>query len=261
MERNELEERIKQEIDMEALILERRVSIKKELASMEMPRDSYEQLMKKIQSKSNSNAKRIPAYRKAITTVALVGILITMAGVGVNGARLYVIKSEKQQDRSIYDITTDSEDNFYVDLTEEEAYKRIEEEMGFFALRLSNKPTGMQLKEVAINVEMGEVLMEFHYNEQILTIYENKQNRNASFSTQLDGEVIDAIEIFHLGKNIKISEVNNKNGEMFYTVQLEYGNAYYYITSNLDLETFKDIICGIIFVNNNSFNNYSEKEE
>lgn len=249
MEKDDLKERLKQEIEMEALTLERRVNTKKELASLEMPEDSYEQLMKRIQKKEQSKAKRHPLSRNVLATVAMVAVLITVVGVGANGARLYVMKVTKQQENSVLDITTNLEDTFYVELTEQEAYEKIEKDIGILALRLGNKPKGMELGDVFIDVEMGEALMEFRYDNHILTIYENKQNKEASFNTQLDGEVVDTIEIFHLGEKIEIKEIDKGNEELFYSVQLEYGNAYYYVTSDLELESFKEIIYEMIFKN------------
>lgn len=249
MEKDDLKERLKQEIEMEALTLERRVNTKKELASLEMPEDSYEQLMKRIQKKEQSKAKRCYFSKKTLVTVAMILVVISVAGLGVNGARLYVLNVTNQKLGSKSGIIADTDDIFYVELTEKEAYEKIEDDIGILALRLADKPKGMELEKVYIDAEMGEALMEFYYNDHILTIYENRQNSNATFNTQLDGETVGTIEIFHLGETINITEVNKGDGGVFYVVQLERGDAYYYITSDIELESFKNIICGIIFIN------------
>lgn len=249
MEKEDLKERLTQEIETEALILERRVNTKKELSSLEMPEDSYEQLMKRIREKEEAKARKRQLSRKALATVAMVMVLLTVAGVGVNGARLYVLNVEKREKIEAFDITTDTDDILYVELTEKEAYEKIEENIGILALRLGNKPKGMELEKVYIDVAMGEATMEFHYETHILNIYENKQNSGACFNIKVDGEVVDAIETFYLGDNIDIRKVDKGNGELFYTTQLEYGNACYYVTSDIELETFKEIIYGIMFIN------------
>lgn len=247
MEKEDLDERAKQEIESEALLLERRVNTKKELASLKMSEDSYEKLMNTIWEKEKLKRKKRSLHRKTLATAATVALLITVAGLGVNGARLYVMRVEKQHVKGAYDIITGSEDNFYVELTEEEAYQRIEEEIGIFALRLENKPNGMELKEVFIDAEMGEALMEFGYEDHIFTIYENKQMKDASFNAQLDGEVIDTIETFYLGKSIEVMEIYNNDGSIYYRSQIEYGNAYYLLSSDVNLEQFESILHGIIF--------------
>ncbi|MCI8558410.1 MAG: DUF4367 domain-containing protein [Lachnospiraceae bacterium] len=249
MEKEDLKERLTQEIETEALILERRVNTKKELASLEMPEDSYEQLMKRIREKEEAKARKRQLSRKALATAAMVMVLVTIVGVGVNGARLYVLNVENRKKNGKLDIVASTDDIFYVELTEKEAYEKIEEEIGILALRLSDKPQGMELGDVFIDTEMGEALMEFYYNNHILTIYENKQNKDASFITNLDGQVIDTIESFYLGKELEILKVNETNGKIVYQTQMEYANAFYYLSSDIELDEFENILCGIIFNN------------
>ncbi len=249
MENEDLEEKLRQEIENEAIQLERRVNTKKELASLKMPKNSYERLMSEIHKKEKSKSRKSVRFKKALTTAATAAIFISMAGVGASGAKLYVMKVAEQQSDGSYDITTDEDENFYVELTEEEAYERIEEEIGILALRLGNKPNQMELEKVYVDTELGEAVMEFRYNDYILSVYENKQNSNVSFNTKLDGTEIDNIEIFHLGKIIEIMEIDNNDGMIFYRAQIEYGNAYYVISSDMGLEEFENIVYGIIFKN------------
>ncbi len=249
MEKEDLDERAKQEIESEALLLERRVNSKKELASLEMSEDSYEKLMNTIWEKEKLKRKKRSLHRKTLVTAASIALLITVAGLGVNGARLYVMKSVKQQEDGVLDITTNLDNTLFIELTEEEAYEKIEEEIGILALRLGDKPQGMKLEKVYISKDMGEVIMEFRCNDQILSIYENKQNSDASFNTQLDGKEIGTLEIFHLGQVVKILEVDKKDGAIFYHAQFEFGNAYYLLSSDMGLEDFENILYGIIFKN------------
>lgn len=249
MEKEDLKERLKQEIERKALILERRVNTKKGLASLEMPEDSYEQLMKQIKEKEQEKARRVSCPRKALMTVAMVIVLITITGLGVNGARLYVLKVQETDNDDSFDVSTSVEDTLYVELADKEAYEKIEKDMGILALRLGNKPKGMKLEKVYIDVEMGEAIMEFCCDDHIFTIYENKQNSSATFNTQLDGEVIDKIKVFHLGQTLEIKKVDKGNEELFYSMQLEYGNAFYSITSDIELEDFKEIVYEIMFKN------------
>ncbi|MCI8744927.1 MAG: hypothetical protein HFI25_04500, partial [Lachnospiraceae bacterium] len=130
MENGDLEEKLRQEIENEAIQLERRVNTKKELASLKMPENSYERLMSEIHKKEKLRSRKSALFKKALTTAAMAAIFISMAGVGASGAKLYVMKVAEQQSDGSYDITTDKDENFYVELTEEEAYERIEEEIG-----------------------------------------------------------------------------------------------------------------------------------
>ncbi|MCI9681722.1 MAG: DUF4367 domain-containing protein [Lachnospiraceae bacterium] len=264
MKKKDLKETLKQEIESEAATLERRVSTKKHLATLEMPKDSYKELMERIKAREKemkeekANARLhqrakilpfpAPARRKTWATVAMVAVLVAGTGVGVKGAKLYMLNVEKQEEGA-FDIITDTEDIRYIELNEEEAYDKIEEKIGILALRLTDRPKEMVLKELFIDTKIGEALMEFQYDNHILTIYENKQNRDVSFNAQQDGVVVDTIEIFHLGKAIDITEIDKGNDEMFFAAQLEYENAFYYLSSDIELEKLKSILYGIIFEN------------
>lgn len=261
MKKKDLKETLKQEIELEASALERRVNTKKGLASLEMPEDSYEDLMERIRAKKESEqesvdkpkrrVKIIPfaTRRKALATVAMVAVLVVGTGLGVKGARLYMLNVEEQQGKNAFDIITDTKDIHYIELNEEEAYEKIEEEIGILALRLGYKPKGMELGEVIINAEIGEALMEFYHDDHILTVYQEKQNGNASTNMQVDGVLVDKIDAFYLEQEIKILELDKKDGNMFYQSQIQYGNAYYYLSSDIELEDLKNILYGIIFKN------------
>lgn len=247
MENGDLEEKLRQEIENEAIQLERRVNTKKELASLKMPENSYERLMSEIHKKEKSKSRKSVRFKKALTTAATAAIFISMAGVGASGARLFVLNVENRERNGKLDIAVSTDDIFYVELTEEEAYERIEEEIGILALRLGSKPNGMELMDVFIDAEMGEALMEFQYDDYILTIYENKQIKDASFNAQLDGKLIETIDTFYLEKSIEIIEVDNNDGVIFYRAQIEYMNAYYLLSSDMKLEQFESVLNGIIF--------------
>lgn len=258
MKKKDLKELLKQEIESEASALERRANTKKSLTSLEMPEDSYEQLMERIkqnkklegETAAEMNPVIIPfRQKKALAALAMVAVLVTVTGLGVNGARLYLLKVERHQEIGAFDIITDTDDIRYLELTEKEAYEKIEEELGIIALRLTDRPKGMELEKVYIDSKMGEAVMEFHYGDYIFSIYENKQNTNVSFNAQQDGIIIATIEAFHLGKTINISEVDKGNGELSYAAQLVYGNAFYYLSGDMGLEEMESILYGIIFKN------------
>lgn len=254
MEKKDVKEWVRSGIEAEASALEQNVNDNQELDGIEMPEDSFADLMARIESsEKNGSAKSPKPFRirkRTLLAVALVAILIAALGAGATGAKLFVPKVEnrgKDGEMKVA-IDSDSEDVLYLaDVTENEAYEEIEEKLGILALRLENKPKGMELGKVFIDEKMGEALMEFYYGEHILTIYENKQNIDASTNSKPDGVVVDTVEIFHLGETIQITEIDKGDGELYYRTQLEKGNAYYYLISDVELETFKNIINGIIF--------------
>lgn len=251
MEKKDVKEWVRSGIEAEASALEQNVNDNQELDGIEMPEDSFADLMARIEASEKNGAAKSPKpfriRKRTLLAVALVAILIAALGAGATGAKLFVPKVENRGKDGELSIAVDSDEMYYGEMTEEEAYEEIEEKLGILALRLGDKPNGMELGKVFIDEKMGEASMEFYYGNHVLTIYENKQNDGASTKSQPDGIVIDTTEIFHLGQVIDIIQMDKGDGNVFYRVQLEKGNAYYYLISDIELEEFKNILSGIIF--------------
>ena len=265
MNDEKIRERISREFEQEAYDLEKRLRERRaadpELAAMKMPDDSFDDLMRRIAAEQKetesgsvknedtaSPKKPFHIRKRVLLAVAAAAVLAAAMGVGATGAKLFVPKvenSSKDGELNTTIINGDMEEDR--DITEEEAYEEIEERLGIQALRLSDKPDGMKLEKVYIDENMGEAQMEFVYNEQVLTIYENKQNDNTAFEKEVDGKIVDTMEVFYLDKRLNIVQVDKGNGKCFYDVEIEQGNAYYYINSDLELDEFEKIIMGIIF--------------
>ena len=252
MRENKFRRWIKKEIETEAEALEQQVEANEELSSVRMPDDSYADLMKRIEAREKSSAapKAFHIRRRTLLAVALVAVLLAAVGVGASGERLFSPTVESRMEDGEYNVRIVSGDEIeYLELAEDEIYEEIEERLGILALRLGYKPQGMELEKVYIDETMGEALIEFYSGDCILKIYENKQNSNVTFDAQFDGRVVDVIESFYYNEELKILEIDGDDKTVFYTTKLEKGNAYYHIVSNLNLEEFKEVVCGIFFEN------------
>lgn len=246
MKKKLLRERVKREIEAEADALEEKVKGKEDIGPSS---DLYARILKDARESSSKSRKLIRIFKKPLLAVTAVVVLGTAASICTSGAKLFVPWVEKRGDGERVNVSINNDDADYVELTEDEAYEEIEEKLGILALRLQYKPQNMVLETVYINEDMGEALLEFYCEEHVLTIYENKQNDTASTNNQADGKIVDSIEQFYLGENIEITEIDKNNGEFFYQTQIEYGNAFYYLTTDLELKEFKNILQGLIFKN------------
>ena len=259
---------IKKEIEEEAEALEKHAQENEELASLRMPDDSYEDLMRRIAAREKENAgktaekasgaggagaggaKVFRFRRRTLIAAALAAVLLLAFSAGAVGERLFEPEVTGQIEDGEYNVRILSGDKeTYLKVTEEEAYDEIEERLGILALRLGYKPKGMELESVYIDENMGEAHMEFYNAEKYLIIYENKQTNKAVFDVQLDGEIVDTVKMFQSEEGVEILEINRSKNEVFYAVQFEWGNAYYCVTSSLYLENFKEIVRGIFFGN------------
>ena len=257
---------IKKEIEEEAEALEKHAQENEELASLRMPDDSYEDLMRRIAAREKENAGKTAEKasgagragtggarifhfrRRTLIAAALAAVLLLAFSAGAVGERLFEPEVTGQIEDGEYNVRVESGDEtYYLNLDETEAYEEIEERLGILALRLGYKPWGMELRKVVISESMGEAQMNFIYEEKFLTIYENKQNNQAVFDVQLDGKIINTVEIFHEGEKLDILEIDKNESSAYYAVEIKHGNAYYHITSSLDLNEFEEIAKGLFF--------------
>lgn len=252
---------IKKEIETEAAALEKHAGENEELSSLQMPEDSFADLMQRIEAREKdgadagkgragtAGAKVFHFRRRMLIAVALIAALLVGTGIGVAGERLFEPEVVGEIEDGEYNVKILSGDKeTYLKVTEEEAYEEIEERLGILALRLGYKPQGMEMTKVTIGEDMGEAQMEFKHKDSFLIVYENKQNRNAVFDMQMDGEILDTVETFHDENEITILEVDGDEISSFYVGQLKYGNAYYYIMSDINLNNFKEILQGMFFI-------------
>lgn len=256
MRENKFRKWIRTEIETEAEALEKKAEENTELSSLHMPEDSFADLMSRIEAEKKNAAGNSSAIRpfhirrRTLVAVALAAVLLAALGLGASGERLFAPTVESEIADGEYNVRViNGEDVQYFDWTEEEAYEEIEERLGILALRLGYKPKGMELTKVTIGEDMGEAQMEFTYGDFDLRIYENKQNRNATFNTQFDGEIIDSVDIFYYDQKLNIIKIAGDKDTVFYAVHLEKGSACYYVTSNFNIEEFKEILKEIYFKN------------
>lgn len=264
MSEEKFREWISSEFEKEAEELEKRLqeheAADPELAALEMPEDSFDDLMRRIKAEEenkniskneNGPAKKPFRIRKrTLLAVAAAAILVAAMGAGVTGAKLFVPKVENRSEDGDFNtkiINGEMEEDR--DISEKDAYQEIEDRLGIQALRLNDKPQDMVLEKVYIDDVMGEAQMEFSYNGKILTVYENKQSDDSVFGTKIDGEHVKTEEAFYLEKSLDVIKVDRGDGDYFYAVQFEHGNAYYYVNGNFELEEFEQIINGMLFKN------------
>ena len=275
MSEKKFHEWISSEFEKEADDLERRLKEREaanpELAAMKMPDDSFDDLMRRIEAGKKaetgdleketgtdhvvsleehpaSGRKPFRMQKRVLLAVAAAAVLVVATGVGATGAKLFVPKVENSGEDGEFNTTIHSGDiASYEEVTEDEAYEEIEERLGIQALRLSSKPKDLILEKVYIDESTREAQMEFSYNGNIFTVYENKQASDSTFKTEMDGVEVDSIDAFHLNQTVSIVQIDRGDGKIAYATQFEQNNAYYYINGNIELETFEEILNGLFF--------------
>ena len=163
MSEEKFREWISSEFEKEAEELEKRLqeheAADPELAALEMPEDSFDDLMRRIKAEEENkniskngrtcSAKKPFRIRKrTLLAVAAAAILVAAMGAGVTGAKLFVPKVENRSEDGDFNTTIiNGETKEDRDISEEEVYQEIEDKIGIQALRLSEKPDGHDIRE------------------------------------------------------------------------------------------------------------------
>ena len=157
MSEKKFHEWISSEFEKEANDLERRLKEREaanpELAAMKMPDDSFDDLMRRIEAGKKaetddleketgadhvvsleehpaSGRKPFRMQKRVLLAVAAAAVLVVATGVGATGAKLFVPKVENSGEDGEFNTTINNGDvASYEEVTEDEAYEEIEEEM------------------------------------------------------------------------------------------------------------------------------------
>lgn len=250
MTNQELRDRVRKEIIEEGKAIERRIEADGSLRDLKMPDDSFKDLMRRAEAQKQTKHRRGHVRKRVLLAVAVAAVLLVGGTLSATGARLFTPKVENRDEGDGLDIhIINGDDDLYVEVSEEEAYQEIEDRLGIQALRLGYKPEGMELGKVSIGEDMGEAVMEFYYEDKILTVYENKQYDESNFITTPDGEKVDTINIFLYNKAVEVWKVTEGEDDFYYRAEFQYGNAYYYLSGNIDMNEFENILSEILFEN------------
>lgn len=250
MTNQELRDRVRKEIIEEGKAIERRIEADGSLKDLKMPDDSFKDLMRRAEAQKQTKHRRGHVRKRVLLAVAVAAVLLVGGTLSATGARLFTPKVENRDEGDRQDIhIINGDDDLYVEVSEEEAYQEIEDRLGIQALRLGYKPEGMELEKVHIGEDMGEAVMEFYCGDKILTVYENKQYDAANFTATSDGEMVDTVNIFVYNQDVEIWKVDRGDGNSYYRAELTYGNAYYYLSGDIDVKEFEEILYGIFFKN------------
>lgn len=250
MTNQELRDRVRKEIIEEGKAIERRIEADGSLKDLKMPDDSFKDLMRRAEAQKQTKHRRGHVRKRVLLAVAVAAVLLVGGTLSATGAKLFTPKVENRDEGDRQDIhIINGDDDLYVEVSEEEAYQEIEDRLGIQALRLGYKPEGMELEKVHIGEDMGEAVMEFYCGDKILTVYENKQYDAANFTATSDGEMVDTVNIFVYNQDVEIWKVDRGDGNSYYRAELTYGNAYYYLSGDIDVKEFEEILYGIFFKN------------
>lgn len=237
-----LDQKITEELLAMADEREKELMEMEELQDIDMPIEKFEDIKREAERRRRKSRRGILRPRTAIIAAALLALLLGV-GVVTVGSREYRPEIiEREQGNETTTRINNTEDAMARAYTEEEVCQEIEEKLGVIAPRLIYRPEGMVLTNYFINIEMGEAVIEYVYDNNELQIYISKDFHTSSINFEMDGVQKDSILMEASGIEIPILEYQDSEGNTYYEASFEFLNTYYLFTGMLKREEFEKIL-------------------
>ena len=271
------EEEIQMMEEMEQLIAEMKQH--PEYANAEVPESLRKELFRDIREYEAERAKEVPKqaepevtrlteeemelirlgkrYKKSKKNkkfYVLIAAAVLAMGLGITsmGGPESVMERFGQavlgRDRS--GVDTDDEIEFVESVREEEFYQQIENEYGFWAVRLDYLPNGIEFMQGDLHEKMQSIQLVYGIGEKVNITYTIRPNyRGSSLGIDVEDEIIEEY-VEKVGEtNIYVKQYRvSEAGEERWTAEFNHNDTQYYMATLGVVESeFKEIINNLYF--------------
>lgn len=177
----------------------------------------------------------------AACVAAGIAIFTLRPGIDVMGKRNYTYVSEVR-DGEKTDIVWNNQEN-YISSGEgklEQAYSRIQEELGMPVVRLNYMPTGMKFS--GLTIENGHARLELEYKDKYVYVLQVHYLKDNSDSDVTDSVVYTTVYNEWLNKEIPVCKVEMEEGKFEYYAYLDIESAHYYFQGAMSEMEFFNVI-------------------
>lgn len=253
---------LKEELEKEAAEIEKELAEDPELDNLKVSKELDDAIYAEIQryekEQEEDKIKEFPlrTYKKkkrAKLVVALVAILVLVMGMSVSsvGSKSYMKELiEKFTGKSQVDVTNvkdmDSKDEN--DVSENEAYREVNNLIKQRCVRILNRPKGMKFTSYTINQEMQQADLYYDYEERNIR-YEIYLNRSeSSKGVTKEDKAVDRYELVIQGNKIKVEQRKTEETDSsVMTAEFEYKGVLYQLRGKLEKEEFNKILENLKF--------------
>lgn len=180
--------------------------------------------------------------RKAVVVGILAAAFVGTLGVTAIGEKNYFFRDIG----SSIGVIVNNDKNFEYYSSLEDAYEKIEINLGIPALRLGYIPKGMKMIFIDIFDDNAEIA--FDYNGNIIHFYQEKLIDEASIGINSDRELLNEI-IYNewISENFLLEQEIIGENKIGYAAILNLDNARYRIIGQIDIDILKKIIKSLTF--------------
>ena len=193
--------------------------------------------------------------RKWNKLLVLAAAVVCALAVGVTsiGGPKKVIEKVQGMIEGREQIHNDSEDDRtkgVETISEVEAYEKIEEDFGFYPVRLDYLPNGMEFEEIIITESAQNIYLNYMGdNEETLIYFIYPNYRTGSLGQDVEDTLVDEYDKVVHDVTINVKEyLIEENQSKRCMVSYEYQNVYYVLeTNNIDKTEVEKIIQNLFF--------------
>lgn len=201
--------------------------------------------------KNKKNRIRIywPKTWKVRLAFVAIGIMVIGSGIiSVGGKEIIVNVFDRKFGGGEKTYVNTEEIEYEGEMTEEEAYAKIEETFGTKVVRMVYAPENTEFLELQIDEELQEAILYYKINDNIMSYRIEFPYSESSGGTEINDELLQEYVVEFSRVTIKISEykiLDTKNRE--FEAQFSYRDSKYFLVGVIEQEEFEKIIKNLNF--------------
>ena len=248
---------LKEEIDKEAIQIEKEVRDRKDLDDITVSEKMETSLFNKIQDyeydRRSKTVHRKKKKRYAVLAIAAVLVLVfgsVMTSVGSKSYWKVLWEKMAGDERASHIDVEQMESHETEDVDEIQVYKEIWDELGISTVRWGYFPQNTFLKEYELDKGQGKAILLYDYGGQVIryTMYMNDED--SSLGQIKTDELIDEYPLETAdGRELYIKEYEiPETKKRRYMTSFEYKDAQYQIMGDIQKDEFEKIVKNLIFL-------------
>lgn len=223
-------------------------------AGMELKKqeDSADSNHKQDEEKTDGNKKVVRKRKSLRVYVALAAVMtlllvVGMSTMGDGGGFVKTIKSLVGE-REVIQVDS-GEDNYVIEVeSEEEAYQKIEKELGITPVKLMTLPTDAKFVKAELEKELKVAELYYQINNENMVYIINEDQAKNSIGVSLEDKIIEdyILEVQGVLINIKGCEIASTKQKRYYA-SFDYKETKYFLSGVKEQKDFEKILNNLYF--------------
>lgn len=223
-------------------------------AGMELKKqeDSADPNHKQDEEKSDGNKKVVRKRKSLRVYVALAAVMtlllvVGMSTMGDGGGFIKTIQSLVGE-REVIQVDS-GEDNYVIEVeSEEEAYQKIEKELGITPVKLMTLPTDAKFVKAELEKELKVAELYYQINNENMVYIINEDQAKNSIGVSLEDKIIEdyILEVQGVLINIKGCEIASTKQKRYYA-SFDYKETKYFLSGVKEQKDFEKILNNLYF--------------